>query len=314
MKLIASLTAGLLAASLAHAGSSVGSVSKPGGFASACASDLSAGVGYTPGLDITAAFSGWTGHFSCQSQDFTGAAGQAAATAQWNAPNATNQASIQARMGQIHLASSNTARINVQFPVAAAGGGWSETMTVNVPGHEGEAATWLFTVDATGLLSAGGGSAQVMANVYKGNDEVSLYTPGFNPGGSDPLGTDRQRVVWGVSRSGNRSIDDTVTFAVPVTLGQSFVWGVYATTQAGIAAWTPSLDTMVSSNADFLHTLSYGGSAGVLIGGVAYHNEQIVAASGIDWTVAAVPEPGTWALLLLGLALVGRLARRHSGR
>jgi len=310
MKVIAFLLAGLLAGT-AQAGPNVASVSAPGGFASACASDLSSGVTYTPGLDITASFSFWTGHFSCQSQAFAGATGQASAAAQWNAADAANQSSIQARMGQINLAASNTARINVMFPVAAAGGGWSETMTVNVAGHEGEAATWLFTVKATGLLSAGGGSAQVMVNAYKGGaGELSFDTPGFDPGGSDPLSTDRQRVVWGVSRSGNRSIDDTVTFAVPVTLGQSFVWGVYATAQAGIAAWTPSLDAMVSSSADFLHTLSYGGSSGVLIGGVAYDNEQLLAGSGIDWTqAAAVPEPGVWALMLLGLAMVGGLAR-----
>ncbi|RZI96362.1 MAG: hypothetical protein EOP39_28960, partial [Rubrivivax sp.] len=249
MKLIAFLMAGLLAGT-AQAGPHAASVSAPGGFASACASDLSSGVGYTPGLDITASFNFWTGHFACQSQVFAGAAGQAAAAAQWQAADASNQSAIQARMGRIHLAASNTALTTVMFPVAAAGGGWSETMSVNVAGHAGEAATWLFTVDATGLLSAGGGSAHVMINAYKNGLELEMGVAGFDKGGSDPLGTDRQRAVWGVSRSGSRNIVDTVTFAVPVTLGQSFVWGVYATASAGIPGWGPGgPGTLVSSAA-----------------------------------------------------------------
>jgi hypothetical protein len=304
-----------LLAGTALAGPSVLNTVPPGGFASACASDLSSGVTYTPGLDITASFGFFTGHFSCQSQVFAGANGQSAAAAEWHAPNANNQSSVQAGMGLVRLAASNTARTNVQFPVATAAGGWSEAMTINLAGHAGEAAVWLFTVIAGGTLDAAGGNAAVMLNAHKNQEELSFSVAGYNKGGSDPLGTDRQRVQWGVSRSGNRSIADAVTFAVPITLGQSFAWGVYATASAGLAAWSPGQDTLVSSNADFSHTLRYGGSAGVVVGGVNHNNAQFTSVSGIDWTHAtAVPEPGTRALLLAGLAALAVFAARSRHR
>lgn len=68
-------------AAAVHAGPSQSSVPPPGGFATACASAISAGVTYTPGLDLTASFASVPTQSTCVSQVFAGAAGVAAAGA-----------------------------------------------------------------------------------------------------------------------------------------------------------------------------------------------------------------------------------------
>ena len=147
---------------------------------------------------------------------------------------------------------------------------------------------------------------------FKNEEELWKDVPGFDNGGSDPAGSDRQRVVWEVGGDGSRDIVDEVTFAVPVTLGQSFVWGVYATASASTASYQPGSGVMTSALIDFSHTLRYGGSTGVLIGGVLYDNESLVSASGIDWQQATpVPEPASWALMLAGAGVLGSLVRRR---
>jgi hypothetical protein len=236
----------LLGLGNAQAGNGQASVNPPGGFTSACAASLGAGI-------------------------------------------INNHAAIQAGMGHVHLQADNASPQNIQFPVAVSGGGWSESMVVDVAGHTGQAATWLFEVAVDGSLSAAaGGSAGVMVNAYKNEQELMSNVVGWDNGGSDNFTTDRQRAAWRASRNDNRNVVDEVTFAVPITLGQSFVWGVYATAQAGMASF----------------------------GGVNDDATSLVSASGIDWQSASpVPGPASWALLLAGTGwLLGLAARTSAAR
>jgi hypothetical protein len=303
----------LMLASSAQAGPSQSTVPPPGGFASACASQISSGVTYTPGQDLTASFSFWPGKYTCQSQTFSGAGGLAAADAQWSSTGVNNSTETRAEMGLIRLAAESTARNDIQFPVAVSGGGWSDRMVVNLVGHAGEAAVWTFQMAVDGHLLSDRGGASVLMSAYRNNTELSRYVTGFDKGASDSFTTDRQRVGWAASGTSERTISDLVTFAVPITIGESFSWGVYATVKADTGSLVPPINgPLTSGSADFLHTLRYAGSAGVLLGGQLYDNATLVADSGIDWTQAMpVPEPGTWALMLAGLATVGGLARRR---
>ncbi len=71
-------------------------------------------------------------------------------------------------------------------------------------------------------------------------------------------------------------------------------------------AMTPSQTSfgMNVSEAVFSNTLTWGGIAGVTIGGNAVSDFTIDSASGVDWTVAAstaIPLPPAWAVLVLPL-------------
>ncbi len=307
------LALALLAAGPALAGPSQGSITPPGGFATACAGEVSGGGQYTPGLDLEGAFTFWVGRSACQSQVFSGPAGSGSAAASWSAAGVQTESAVVARMGSIGLAGHSLSAPNLQFPLAVAGGGWSESMTIDLAGHNGESAVWLFKVDVQGQLSAGSfGSANVLMNAFKNELELQDWVPGFDPGGSDgAASTDRQRVRWSVPRNETRLVDDQITFAVPVTLGQSFVWGVYGTVRVGTSVFAPSgSSTPTPADADFLHTLRYGGSAALMLDGVAVEGYTLTSASGIDWRLATpVPEPSAAVLMLAGAGLL--LARRR---
>jgi hypothetical protein len=225
----------------AAAGPSVFNVVPPGGFATACGSDLSSSNAFIPGVDVSTLGTFSPGHFTCQSQTFAGPAGVGHAAAQWTAPNVSNAASSTAGMGLVQLQAQNTAPANVQFPAGVGTGGWSETMTITAPGLAGQAAVWTFAIEVQGTLDTDSPNlARLFASAFRNQGELPNNVPGFSRSGSDAFTTDRQRVRWDAGSGQDRSFVDVVTFAVPVTLGQSFNWGVYAALSAGMAAWSPS--------------------------------------------------------------------------
>ena len=109
------------------------------------------------------------------------------------------------------------------------------------------------------------------------------------------------------AKSSNRGgrVEDHEGIEIQKQLGEIAVAAkIDATASAGLASYTSS-GVMTSATADFSHTLNYGGSAGVLIGGMLFDSESLVAGSGIDWHSAApVPEPSSWALMLAGVVLL----------
>lgn len=301
-------TLSLLLPAAALAGPTQASLSTPGGYASACASAMSSSSSFLPGVDLEAPFAFFPGQFSCQSQTFSGAGGQADAGASHVGSNGSlNSASAQALMGEIHLQAQNQSRLSDNFAVGAAAGGWKDILRIVDDALVGQAGVWLFEVDIDGLFSVGGGNARVLMSAFKNNSELSNRVADYDPGQSDRFTTDVQRVAWGKIGSGDRTVDDRVIFAVPIVYGQDFSWGVYATTMAGQSSFAPALTNVRSrAMADFSHTLRYAGSLGVMVNGTLRTDATLVSRSGFDWGSAAggvntVPEPGAGWLAVMGL-------------
>lgn len=270
-----------------RAGPSQGTIATPGGYAAACASAISTSSSFLPDVDLEAPFSLFPGQFSCQSQ-----------TAHAGSNGSLNSAQAPAGMGEIHLQAQNQSRLSKQFAVGAASGSWMDTMRIVDDALTGQSSVWLFQVDIDGTFSVGGGNALVQLNVAKDRRELSNRTTGLDDGQSERTSTDVQRVGWGRIGTGDRTVDDRVTFAVPFTYGQDFSWGIFATTMAGQSSWAPSLTNVASrASADFSHTMRYAGSLGVLVDGELRTDARLVSVSGFDWRGA--PEPDA-ALLAAG--------------
>ena len=110
----------------------------------------------------------------------------------------------------------------------------------------------------------------------------------------------------------------TLTFTAPTSY-LSFLWGspdtwnrLILTTNQGSYTYTATdLNFAVTNgNQSFSQYVQFATSGGELINSVTFTNLPAVDAFEVaNFSIAAVPEPATWAMMLVGFAMVGATAR-----
>lgn len=278
----------------------------PGGFLNACAAPSGGGGGFWAGDDITGQFASGM----CNPHYFA-PGGQVSGSASSSAPSIANNSAGAARMGWVQMSAENHSPAATFFAHGGVNGGFTDTLAVNAAGHAGESGYLLVHVAVVGTMwaTAATGAAGFEVVPYVNNQLVNAVHPGYDDGSSNHAwGTDRQVGAWGVSSAPDASlaINEVVTFSLPVVIGQNMKVGLYANAEAGQRSSGGYPGWLANSGVEFT---SYLSGASLMLGGQPVQGFSIASASGLDWTAAAVPEPGTWALMLAGLGLVA-LRRR----
>lgn len=209
-----------------------------------------------------------------------------------------------AQMGQMGMASSFRSNSQFGFTLAAATAGWNDVLvfTPQDPAQNGQSAVFSFDLHVSGVLTA----------LPTGNSATSLGIAAYRDNGQNGFAS------WSVGGQGQggfpyqQTVNTTVALQLPVTLGQPLQFGLYARAAAGSASSGPNWISEASN--DFLSTITWAGIGSLTVGGqpVAY---TLGSQSGIDWSqpFVPIPEPGTWALLALGLAGIAARVRRRGG-
>jgi hypothetical protein len=215
----------------------------------------------------------------------------ASANAAYTGSPTVNSVSATAALGSFRSLAVNSTLSLEPFPAAMANGGWKETFTVSNASLTGQQGFFIFQVRVRGSEQATGisGSALLTLHAYKNNQNIPSNAY-FNSGNSDSPGVSIQFGRWGLATYGNpntdsRTIDDTVTFSVPITFGQPFTLGVYALTYAGLRS-SGGFGTPCTSRADFSgHGVTWNGITAIRnASGTVVAGSTIETGSGVDWT------------------------------
>lgn len=109
------------------------------------------------------------------------------------------------------------------------------------------------------------------------------------------------------------SLAGSYSFDMPIVLGTPFQ--LYASLNTEARAFGSSGVDNTQANSDFGSTGYWGGISAVqLADGTVVSDFSAQSTSGFDWAhaySAPVPEPGTWAFMLAGIAFLGQAARRR---
>lgn len=259
----------------------------PGGFLHACAGPSMGGSNPWPGSDFTTLFDEPGSVIDEQSfaglQEITVSAG-------FVDGDVANSSSGIASLGFVQMLAQNSSPNSAPFPAGLVNGGWSETIVVTSPGLEGQQGYMQFTLNVSGTLFAAGfaGSAGFTVTGYKDNNQLFLNSL-FDPGDSDPLSTDRQYGNWAVStfsggETASKAVEDTLTFAVPITFGTEFKLGIYARARAGLRSQS-GVAGISSSEVDFGGGLSWGGIVAVYHDLTPIDSYTVTGGSGTNWVV-----------------------------
>ncbi|RZJ06875.1 MAG: PEP-CTERM sorting domain-containing protein [Rubrivivax sp.] len=277
-----------------------------GGFLNVCAAPIGGGGGFWAGDDITGQFAAGT----CNTHYFN--SGAVSDTASSSGPLISNNAAGAARMGWVQMSAENHSPAETWFAHGGVNGGYTDRLSVNAAGHAGESGFLLLRIAVNGTMwataEAGGTGFQVVP--YLNQAQVSAVHPGYDDGSSNHLwGTDLQVGAWGVGSAPDSSlaINEVITFSLPVVVGESMDVGLYTHADAGQRSSGGYPGWMANSGLSFT---SYLDGATLMLGGVPVSGFSIASASGLDWKVSAVPEPGIWMLMLAGLGCVALRRRR----
>lgn len=272
------------ACATAHAGLKWNTAPTPGGFIQACAGQQTGGGGSWPGDDFTAIF---IGPADLHEEAFNGST-SASTSAIFASGNLSNSAGGTVGMGYIQVHSANNAPNSSSFPLGVANGGWSDLLTVDSPGLTGQTGYMQFTLDVSGDLFASGfaGSAAFTVTGYKDTGQLMVNSL-FDPGGSDVIGTDRQYGNWAVATYGNpptdgKTVNDTITFAVPITFGTQFKLSICANSRAGMRS-SSGVQGNSTAQSTFDMGLTWGGVVAVYHGLTPIDEYTITSATGTNW-------------------------------
>ena len=229
-------------------------------------------------------------------------------------------AQAEASPGSVHLESSNTASSNVQFPGATAQGGWNDQYKIcTVSTCNPVSGDWVVPIWVDGTITTTGpsGWGQMWVAAYMNGDNLIAGDSVFNSlntrdNGDILTSFTAQAVAFGADRGGSYTVGRMVYFAVPVTLGTPFEFGVFMQAEASEAAFGYNPTTPGDNvNVQFQNTLLWGGPGYFLPTGSTTPEAVTVTntASGFDYNQSYIPEPGTMLLMGVGVGLLSLVRR-----